>query len=160
MDDIIQIVMGWDDYHLHHFEIGGSLYGEPCPEDKDYDLKVLDERTLKLGTLADNGQRTFGYVYDYGDNWHCMVVLEATSAAAPGVTYPRLIEGARHGPPEDRRRSLGLPRIPRSHCRSQTPASKRAHDLERRRLNPENLDRDEINRTLRRLSPRKRPRRK
>jgi hypothetical protein len=29
MHDIIQIVMGWDDCHLHHFEIGGSLMASP-----------------------------------------------------------------------------------------------------------------------------------
>jgi hypothetical protein len=160
MHDIIQIVMGWDDCHLHHFEIGGSLYGEPSPEDKDYDLIVLDERALKLGALADDGQRTFGYVYDYGDNWHCMVVLEATSAAAPGVIYPRLVEGARHGPPEDVGGPWGYLEFLEAIADPKHERNKELMTWSGGAFNPENLDSDQINRTLRQLSPRKRSRSK
>jgi hypothetical protein len=71
LHDIIQAAMGWYDYHLHHFEIGGSLYGEPAPEDDDYDREILNERKIKLGMLGGDGERAFDYVNDYGDNWRC-----------------------------------------------------------------------------------------
>ena len=29
LHDILQIVMGWEDYHLHVFKIKGSVYGNP-----------------------------------------------------------------------------------------------------------------------------------
>ena len=29
LHDIIQTYMGWDDYHLHRFTIGGEQYGDP-----------------------------------------------------------------------------------------------------------------------------------
>jgi hypothetical protein len=101
LHDVIQTIMGWYDGHLHHFEIGGILYGEPSPEDDFHDRKLLDERKFKLASLANDGERAFEYVYDYGDNWRCTIVLEALTAAGPAITYPRLVGGARCGPPED-----------------------------------------------------------
>ncbi len=97
LHDVIQVVVGWQDYHLHHFEIGGTRYGRAAPEDPE----LADERKLTLARLAETGLRAFEYVYDYGDDWHCALVLEAFSAAPPGVACPRLVEGARCGPPED-----------------------------------------------------------
>jgi hypothetical protein len=81
LHEVLQAIMGWADYHLHHFEIGGHRYGKPTPEDGD----MLDGRKLKLSALAIDGERAFEYVYDYGDNWRCVVVLEAIAPARPGV---------------------------------------------------------------------------
>src|SRR5258708_108866 len=76
---------------------GDVMYGAPTPEDRD----MHDGCKIKLSTAFVDGERAFDYVYDYGDNWCCVVVLEAVAPMIPGVTYPRLVEGARHGPPED-----------------------------------------------------------
>ena len=35
LHDVIQVVMGWQDYHLHHFAIGGARYGQATPEDPE-----------------------------------------------------------------------------------------------------------------------------
>jgi len=35
LDDIIQIVMGRADYHLHHCQFADVMYGVPAPEDRD-----------------------------------------------------------------------------------------------------------------------------
>ena len=32
LHQVIQIVMGWSDYHLHEFEIAGENYGMPEPD--------------------------------------------------------------------------------------------------------------------------------
>ncbi len=29
LHEIIQVCMGWDDYHLHEFDVGGERYGDP-----------------------------------------------------------------------------------------------------------------------------------
>jgi hypothetical protein len=97
LHDVIQIVMGWADYHLHHFQFGEVMYGMPSPEDPD----MNDGRKIKLSALLADGERTFQYLYDYGDGWCCIVVLEAVAPIRPDVTYPQLVEGARRGPPED-----------------------------------------------------------
>ena len=40
---ILQIVMGWEDYHLHQFEIGRHIYSVPDPDDDLYERRVIDE---------------------------------------------------------------------------------------------------------------------
>jgi hypothetical protein len=95
LHDVIQVVMGWADYHLHHFRIGNLRYSAPTPNDVD----MQDGGKLKLSTLVVDGERAFEYVYDYGDDWRCVVVLEAIAPMIRGLAYPRLVEGARRGPP-------------------------------------------------------------
>jgi len=97
LHDVIQILMGWADYHLHHFQFGEVMYGMPSPEDRE----MNDGRKVKLSTLVVDGERAFQYLYDYGDGWCCMVVLEAVTPTVQRVVYPRIVEGARRGPPED-----------------------------------------------------------
>ncbi len=97
LHDVIQTVMGWADYHLHHFQFGDLIYGVSAPDDPE----MNDGSKVKLWTMLDDGERVFLYLYDYGDGWCCVVVLEAVAPAIRGVAYPRLVEGARRGPPED-----------------------------------------------------------
>jgi hypothetical protein len=104
LHDLIQISMGWDDYHLHVFEIGGEQYGDreqwdqPGPWD---DSEVGDERKVKLSQLVAGGIKKFRYVYDMGDNWEHTIQIEKELPAEAGVRYPRCTDGKRACPPED-----------------------------------------------------------
>jgi hypothetical protein len=42
---IFQLAMGWANYHLHQFTIGGEEYGQPEP---DYDFEVNDGMILEI----------------------------------------------------------------------------------------------------------------
>jgi Plasmid pRiA4b ORF-3-like protein len=64
---VIQAAMGWQDYHLHEFEIGKCRYGEPDDEPWPGDEPTCSENNVKLGTLVDQGVKRFQYVYDFGD---------------------------------------------------------------------------------------------
>ena len=103
LHDIIQTCMGWDDYHLHEFEIGGERYGDPrqWPDDFGGDLEVGNEGKVKLSQLAAGGIKKFSYVYDMGDNWDHTIQIEKVLPAEAGVRYPRCIAGQRACPPED-----------------------------------------------------------
>jgi hypothetical protein len=160
LHDIIQSLMGWYGYHLHHFEIGGTLYGEPSPEDEHYDRDILNERKLKLAAIGNEGERTFEYVYDYGDNWRCAIVFEALVPAAPGVVYPRLVDGARRGPPEDVGGPWGYSEFLDAIADPKHERHAELTEWSGGDFDPDSFDRDEINRALRQLSPRKRPRNK
>lgn len=61
----IQAVMGWQDYHLHKFEIGGQRYGVPDPEWDDPG-SVLPEAPARLARCLGRDKR-FVYTYDFGD---------------------------------------------------------------------------------------------
>jgi hypothetical protein len=44
---------------------------------------------------------TILYEYDFGDGWRHWIEFETELPVAANETYPRLIDGARRGPPED-----------------------------------------------------------
>jgi len=73
LHEIIQIVMGWDNYHLHQFIIGRRYYGQPDP---DYDDEVEDERDLKLFQMVRKEKSKFTYEYDFGDCWEHEILIE------------------------------------------------------------------------------------
>lgn len=65
LHDVIQVVMGWKDYHLHDFGIGKKRYTE-YPESKQDGFECGKYR---LGDLIKQKGRTFRYLYDFGDDW-------------------------------------------------------------------------------------------
>ena len=104
LHDIIQAVMGWDDYHLHEFEIGPQRYGAPEQWEDDIwgdEPEMGNERKVKLGQLVEQGVKKIRYQYDMGDSWWHTITVEKTLAAEAGIRYPRCIAGARACPPED-----------------------------------------------------------
>jgi hypothetical protein len=98
---ILQIVMGWEDYHLHEFAIGRRLYSVPDPDDDMYERKVIDERRVSLGDVAPRVGTQFVYLYDFGDSWEHDLLLEAILLPETGAPYPTCIGGERRTPPED-----------------------------------------------------------
>jgi hypothetical protein len=104
LHDLIQTCMGWDDYHLHVFAIGGEQYGLPeqWKESGGWgEPEVGDSRKVKLSQLVAQGVQKFCYIYDMGDNWDHTIQIEKTLPAEAGVKYPRCIDGKRACPPED-----------------------------------------------------------
>jgi hypothetical protein len=103
LHDIIQVVMGWEDYHLHLFEIGGESYGHPQQWSTEFgdDEDTLNERKLKLSQIVAHGVHKFTYEYDMGDSWRHTIMVEKTVPADRGLKYPRCVDGRRACPPED-----------------------------------------------------------
>ena len=103
LHDLIQISMGWEDYHLHLFEIGNEQYGAPDQWEADpwggHD--VGNERKVKLSQLVGRGVKKFRYEYDMGDGWRHTIQIEKTRPAEAGLRYPRCVDGGRACPPED-----------------------------------------------------------
>jgi hypothetical protein len=100
LHDILQIVMGWEDYHLHMFTIEGLIYGDPA-DDEYGDLGTLDEASYKLNqVIYQEGQR-MSYEYDFGDSWDHTLLVEKILPPQEGVRYPICLKGKRACPPED-----------------------------------------------------------
>ena len=97
----LQLVMGWENYHLHEFTIAGRAYAEPNPEDHDFGRDVLDERRARVGKLLATVESSFQYIYDFGDNWRHDILLESILPRTPRKRYPVCVAGARSAPPED-----------------------------------------------------------
>ena len=96
---VLQIAFGWNDSHLHEFEIGALRYGL-VGLDEDADDALLDERVFTLGEVSQAGDR-FEYVYDFGDDWRHEVAVQDTPPSKPRASKVTVLEGARSGPPDD-----------------------------------------------------------
>ena len=97
----LQIVMGWEDCHLHQFEIGRRIYSVPDPEDDLYERTVIAENRVRLREVVPRVGTQFEYLYDFGDSWRHDLVLEAIVLPDLGTDYPYCLAGERHTPPED-----------------------------------------------------------
>ena len=95
---IIQEVMGWEDYHLHAFEIGETQFGV-IDEEGDNDFE--DEKKVKLADLRLAEKQKFEYVYDFGDNWEHEIKVEKILPFDSSVKYPKCLDGKFACPPED-----------------------------------------------------------
>jgi hypothetical protein len=157
LHDVIQRAIGWQDYHLHHFEIGGNKFGQPSPEDAFHGLKILDERTVKLGTLFENGTRAFTYTYDYGDDWQLAIVLESAAPAHPDAVYPRVVGGARAGVPEDCGGPWGYADLLEAIADEDHENHEELTEWAGENFDPEHFDKDEINAALAKLAPKRAP---
>jgi hypothetical protein len=99
----IQAVMGWENSHLHHFDIKGERHGIPEDLDYDGDGDVVDSRKALVSEIipADGKKIAFRYTYDFGDNWEHEVLFESIVKPDPSTKYPVCVEGQRACPPED-----------------------------------------------------------
>lgn len=94
----IQDVMGWEDQHLHDFEIDGKSYSDDRVVDQ---LDVKDEHRTRLNKVVQRQGQKFVYEYDFGDSWEHLLEVEKILEAEPDIHYPRCVEGQRACPPED-----------------------------------------------------------
>jgi hypothetical protein len=100
----IQTSMGWTNSHLHHFRIGGELYGDPLLMQEDFeDLDYRASTKTRLSDIVPKNNKPFRflYEYDFGDSWEHEVLFEGRPHAETGRKYPICLEGERACPPED-----------------------------------------------------------
>lgn len=94
---VIQYAMGWQDCHLHSFEVDGAQYGVPDPDGL---LDLVDELDCRLDAAVEKHDR-LGYTYDFGDWWEHQILVEDVRPAASDWAYPQLVDGERACPPEE-----------------------------------------------------------
>jgi hypothetical protein len=102
---VIQIVMEWDNDHLHQFRVGtrkdGDLTTFSVPGMIE-DAVNLDEAKARLDALLVRPKDKLRYLYDFGDSWLHSLVLE-TILVLPSeeAAVPRCVTGERASPLED-----------------------------------------------------------
>jgi hypothetical protein len=159
LHQVLQVLFGWEDYHLHEFTVAGRPYTVPDGE-PDWDTrKGVDERGVRLNSVVMRVGTRFGYAYDFGDNWQVDLLLEAILLGEEGAQYPGCIGGERRGPPEDVGGVFG--------CQEYLAAlANRRHPQHRQMLqwrgafDPENFDQAGLNRELARRFRQKMKRKK
>lgn len=96
---VLQIIMGWHDSHLHEFIISKNSYGLIDPDDDNGNM--VDESKFRINDLINKSGQKFQYIYDFGDDWNHRLVLEDTEENEGGQVLPLCIAGQGSCPPED-----------------------------------------------------------
>lgn len=100
LHDIIQLAMGWQDCHLHAFEIDGvRLTSASC--DPGNEMGMENEARVRLSDIIRAKVKKFGYEYDFGDGWLHEISVEKILPIDPANKYPACTGGKRACPPED-----------------------------------------------------------
>jgi Plasmid pRiA4b ORF-3-like protein len=101
LHEVIQIVMGWTNSHLHQFIIPDNQ-SERYLSDPEAELdNAEDERKVKLSELAPAVKSKFIYEYDFGDGWKHLIEVVRIGPPAEGVKYPVCLAGKLACPPDD-----------------------------------------------------------
>lgn len=82
LHSVLQVVMGWEGYHLHQFSDS-------------------EDEAMNLAELIEDDLFSFGYLYDFGDMWQYEIKVEKKLASESGKNYPVCLAGKRACPPED-----------------------------------------------------------
>jgi hypothetical protein len=102
LHDVLQAAMGWEDCHMHDFQIGQKRFGKPDPNDRLMGLPATgNERTVRMFSVLGKVGAKAVYTYDFGDGWEHSIAVEKVLAPEPGLAYPVCTAGKLHGPPED-----------------------------------------------------------
>ena len=147
---VLQVVMGWEDDHLHMFDFRDRQFSAPYPR-SDFE----DESTVTFMGLLGK-KKLFGYEYDFGDSWAHRIEVEKKLEAEPGVTYPRCVAGERACPPEDCGGVWGYADLLEALVRPETPRHRELLEWHGETFDPEKFDVAEVNKRLAEL---RRPRR-
>ena len=110
LHEVLQIVMGWENYHLHQFITGERFeeklyYTPPWDdgfEDPEFTVRQRDETRVKARSILPLVQGSVTYEYDLGDSWEHTLLLEKVVLINPMEQWlPWCIDGRRACPPED-----------------------------------------------------------
>jgi hypothetical protein len=148
LHNVIQAVMGWYNYHLYSFNIGGMEYGVPSDDDDFFENEFIDVSKTKLSKLHFHEKDKFGYLYDFGDSWEHTI---KTGKILPGENFygaSFCIEGARNCPPEDCGSVPGYEDIVEAMKNKKSKEAKEFIDWLGEPYDPEYFDLDLINKRL------------
>ncbi len=149
---ILQVVMGWEGYHLHEFEIDGESYGPPQEEFADPFgfSEPLNEKKVKLSEVIHAEKVRFLYTYDFGDNWRHELLVEKILPAEKRQQYAVCLKGKRACPPEDCGGVWGYQDLLEARKHSDDPKCQELLEWAGE-FDPEEFDLDEINSYLKKM---------
>ena len=98
MHHIIQISMGWWNYHLYEFNVNDKQIGNIRLLEEE---NIIDDRKVKLGEIFTKEKIRIQYEYDFGDCWEHIIELEKILPKEKNKKYPVCTDGERNCPHED-----------------------------------------------------------
>jgi hypothetical protein len=148
----IQVGMGWDDQHLHRFQVGSKRIGVP---ESSRVGSTTDERLTRLYRVMTREGDSLTYEYDFGDGWRHAITLERIHRPQSEVSSIVCLNGARACPPEDSGGIWGYQDFLDAFRDSNHPHHERAVEWLGDDYDSEAFDCDRVNSILRAMSRKK-----
>ncbi|MCO6439346.1 MAG: plasmid pRiA4b ORF-3 family protein [Phycisphaerae bacterium] len=156
LHDIIQIVMGWQETHLHCFEIEGRRYAEEL-EDAGDDGE--QEAKIRLSDLIVTEKAKFFYEYDFGDAWCHELQVERIDDIPKGhCLRVTCLDGKQSCPPEDVGGIDGFAEFLQAIRNARHPEHEAFREWAGEDFDPRHFDVDEVNIELAKYARWSRPR--
>jgi len=147
---ILQVVMGWQDYHLHQFVINGESYSVISIEADMLGDDFKDEKKFRLKRVIPGEKFKFTYEYDFGDGWDHTILVEKILRPAEELKAPVCLKGKRSVPPEDCGGKGGYHKVLKALKNPSRPEN--AQLLEwLDKYDPEYFDADKVNERLKKI---------
>lgn len=99
--EIIQKIMGWENYHLYEFKMNNL---KVVSLDEGFlEEGGRDPEETKLNEFIDLKTKQIEYIYDFGDSWeHTILIEEIRDGEIKEIpSLPLCLEGEKACPPED-----------------------------------------------------------
>lgn len=151
---IIQIVMGWQNYHLFEFNLDGFRIGliEETEKGNGYGSdQVLDATTTIMTDILSLDKDIFQYNYDFGDCWLHDIAVEQLLKKENKAFYPVCIDGRLNCPPEDCGGIQGFYHTLDVIRDKNHPEYKDTRQWVGKKYNPDLFEKEKINRKLKQL---------
>lgn len=148
LHEILQVVMGWSNAHLHRFIVHGKSYEMPEGGFEGSENQ-WDERNFSLHNLLSKEGSRMTYEYDFGDDWQHEIAVEEICPAEENTQYPFCLEGAGACPPEDVGGVPGYADFLAAVEEPNHPEHQSYLDWVGGSFDPQKFDCDEVNQTLR-----------
>ena len=97
----IQVVMGWQNYHLYQFMVGDTVIADSRLWDIDEMGPITDVKKVSVGVVFSELGTTAVYEYDFWDGWMHHLELVDRSIHPTQEMLPLVISGENACPPED-----------------------------------------------------------
>ncbi len=94
LHEILQVVMGWEGYHLHQFIVGEESYSEISKENDIFADEFKNEKRAKLNEIAPVENFKFIYEYDFGDSWYHDILVEKILQPEEDLKHPICLKGS------------------------------------------------------------------
>lgn len=151
--EVIQIVMGWYNSHLHQFIKNNTFYMEKHPEDGFWEeMDNVDYSNIKINNLLKKENDKIIYEYDFGDSQEHYIKVEKMLPFDEDKQLPICLTGRMACPPEDCGGVWGYERILEAISDSNHPEHQEILDWVGSEFDPKEFDKDIINEKLSRFS--------
>ena len=99
LHSVLQIVFGWNESHMHLFNIKGITFSDQLADGRDGD--EVEREDVTLGEMISSVGRKFIYEYDFGDSWTHRITVKKISPDLGDQFLPVCLSGEKAAPPED-----------------------------------------------------------